>query len=112
MVGAPQAASDLAEKIDLVQEQNRGYLIADRKLAQQISRVGSASGRAGFIITNFIALAPVVIVAAKEISARRETLATTSDTPEETVDANNDKPVTKAPVSTYAGAPVPDLEDY
>jgi hypothetical protein len=109
MVGAPQAASDLAEKIEFVQEQNRGYLTADRKLAQQISKVGSASGRAGFMITNFMALAPVVLVAAKEISAKRETLTPTSDTPEETVDG---KPVTKAPVSTYNGAPVPDVEEY
>jgi len=114
MVGAPQAASDLAEKISFVQEQNRGYLTADRKLAQQISKVGSASGRAGFMITNFMALAPVVMVAAKELAARRETIQATADTsrPAQEAEQEQEPNVTKAPVSNYAGAPIPDLEEY
>ena len=71
MIGAPIAAGDLAEKIAYVQEQNRGYLNADRKLAATIAKVGSASGRAGFIVTNVMALAPVAIQAAKELQARK-----------------------------------------
>ena len=71
MIGAPIAAGELAEKISYVQEQNRGYLNADRKLAATIAKVGSASGRAGFIITNVMALAPVAIQAAKELQSRR-----------------------------------------
>jgi hypothetical protein len=71
MVGAPMAASELSEKIAYVQEQNRQFLIADRKLAATIARVGAASGRAGFIATNLMAIAPVAMLASKEIQARR-----------------------------------------
>lgn len=101
MVGAPQAAADLAEKIEFLQEQNKGFLTADRKLAQRIANVGSASGRAGFIVTNVIAIAPVVIVASKEIQTRRPVKVT--PVPRETepnVDPA-DPNVTKAPVSNY-----------
>jgi hypothetical protein len=104
MVGAPQAAADLAEKIDFIQEQNKGFLTADRKLAQRIANVGSASGRAGFVVTNFIALAPVVLTAAKEIQARRpvKVNATVSRETQPTTDPAVDKPdVTNAPVSNY-----------
>jgi len=104
MVGAPQAAADLAEKIDFIQEQNKGFLTADRKLAQRIANVGSASGRAGFVVTNFIALAPVVLTATKEIQARRpvKVNATVSRETQPTTDPAVDEPdVTNAPVSNY-----------
>lgn len=72
LVGAPLAASELSGKIEYVQEQNRQFLIADRKLAATIAKIGAASGRAGFIATNIMAIAPVAMLAGKEISARRE----------------------------------------
>jgi hypothetical protein len=109
MVGAPQAASDLAEKIEFIQEQNKGFLIADRKLAQRIANVGSASGRAGFVVTNFIALAPVVIVASKEIQTRRPVKVNPvpRETPPE-ADPAEDPNITTAPVSNYGGATLDD----
>jgi hypothetical protein len=103
MLGAPNAAGDLAEKIDLLQEQNKGFLTADRKLAQRIANVGSASGRAGFAITNLIALAPVVMTAAKEIQSRKPVKVTPTvrpDTKPET-DPADQPDVTTAPVSNY-----------
>jgi hypothetical protein len=103
MVGAPTAASDLAEKIEFLQEQNKGFLTADRKLAQRIANVGSASGRAGFLVTNLIALAPVVMTAAKEIQTRRPVKVTATvqpDTKPET-DPADQPDVTTAPVSNY-----------
>jgi len=103
MVGAPQAAADLAEKIDFIQEQNKGFLTADRKLAQRIANVGSASGRAGFVVTNFIAIAPVVLTAAKEIQARRPVKVTPTNVRESQPDRDpaEDPDVTTAPVSNY-----------
>lgn len=103
MVGAPVAAGDLAEKIDFLQDQNKGYLTADRKLAQRIAGIGSASGRAGFIVTNFIALAPVVLTAAKEIQTRRPTKTTQPNTESSPEETETDKDVTVAPVSNYTG---------
>jgi hypothetical protein len=105
MVGAPQAAADLAEKIDFIQEQNKGFLTADRKLAQRIANVGSASGRAGFVVTNFIALAPVVLTATKEIQARRPVKVTPNvsrETQPTTDPAVDEADITTAPVSNYA----------
>lgn len=101
MVGAPQAGADLAEKIEFLQEQNKGFLTADRKLAQRIAGIGSASGRAGFIVTNAIAIAPVIMVAAKEIQSRRPVKIT--PVPRETAPNVDpaDADVTQAPVSTY-----------
>jgi hypothetical protein len=104
MVGAPMAASDLAEKITFVQEQNRGYLTADRKLAQRIAGIGSASGRAGFVVTNFMALAPVVVLASREIQSRKPATKVTVQTPVDTSEApaaENVENVTTAPVSGY-----------
>lgn len=113
MVGAPLAASDLAEKIDFIQEQNKGFLTADRKLAQRIASVGSASGRAGFVVTNFIALAPVVLTAAKEIQTRRP-VKVTANVPRETPptrDPAEDEPdVSNAPVSNYGGVNLSETE--
>jgi hypothetical protein len=63
LVGATDAAGSLAEKIEYVQTQNRGFLIADKKLAAAIGKVGATSGRAGFVVTNFMVLAPVVLEA-------------------------------------------------
>lgn len=108
MVGAPQAAADLAEKIDFIQEQNKGFLTADRKLAQRIAGIGSASGRAGFIVTNIIAIAPVVIVASKEIQTRRPVKITPVQTDTAPTEDPGETDVTQAPVSTYA--PVMDIE--
>jgi hypothetical protein len=108
MVGAPQAAADLAEKIDFIQEQNKGFLTADRKLAQRIAGIGSASGRAGFIVTNVIAIAPVVIVATNEIKNRRPVKVTpVARETEPTVDPA-EPGVSQAPVSNYGA--VMDLE--
>lgn len=90
MVGAPQAATDLNDKISFIQEQNKTFLIADRKLAATIAKVGAASGRAGFIATNIMALAPVVMVATKEIQARRTNVSRetfTEPMPEETFES-------------------------
>ena len=102
MVGAPNAASDLAEKIAFVQEQNRGYLTADRKLAQRIAGIGSASGRAGFVVTNFMALAPVVVLASREIQARKPApKVQAAPVDNETVTADSNETVTTAPVSGY-----------
>lgn len=104
MVGAPMAASDLAEKITFVQEQNRGYLTADRKLAQRIAGIGSASGRAGFVVTNFMALAPVVVLASREIQSRKPATKVTAQPPVDTNEApaaENGETVTTAPVSAY-----------
>ena len=109
MFGAVNAASDLAGKIDALQDSNRGFLIADKKLAQQIAKAGSASGRAGFMITNLVAFAPVVITAVSELSAKRVAAKPVKPTPapakpntagaatptEETPPANT------APVSNY-----------
>ena len=102
MVGAPNAASDLAEKIAFVQEQTRGYLTADRKLAQRIAGIGSASGRAGFVVTNFMALAPVVVLASREIQARKPApKVQAAPVDNETVTADSNETVTTAPVSGY-----------
>lgn len=70
LAGATDAASNLAEKIEYVQTQNRGFLIADKKLAAAIGKVGQTSGRAGFIVTNFMVLAPVALEALPVIRAR------------------------------------------
>lgn len=107
MVGAPNAGSDLANKIDLLQEQNRGYLTADRRLAQQISKVGSASGRAGFVITNFMAFAPVVMTAVGEITERRAKMDKEMETETKT-ETETKETVTVAPVSTYQGSVIRD----
>lgn len=101
MVGAPQAGADLAEKIDFLQEQNKGFLTADRKLAQRIAGIGSASGRAGFIVTNVIAIAPVVMVATKEIQNRRPVKVTPVPRETEPTVDPADPNVTQAPVSNY-----------
>lgn len=106
MVGAPNAGSELANKIEMLQEQNRSYLTADRKLAQTISKVGSASGRAGFVITNFMAFAPVVMTAVGEISSRRAEMETEIET--ETKKTETKETVTTAPVSTYQGSVIRD----
>ena len=70
LAGATDAASSLSEKIEYVQNQNRAFLVADKKLAASISKVGAASGRAGFVVTNFMVLAPVMIEAIPAIRAR------------------------------------------
>jgi hypothetical protein len=102
MVGAPNAGSDLAEKIEFLQEQNKGFLTADRKLAQRIANVGSASGRAGFMITNLIALAPVVMTAAKEIQSRKPVKVSATVQPETKPETDKADPdITVAPVSNY-----------
>ena len=82
MVGAPQAATDLAGKLESVQLQNRGFLTADRKLAQQIARIGQGTGRAGFIAVNVMALAPVVMTASNEIMAKRRSVEAAEETAE------------------------------
>lgn len=106
MVGAPNAGAELANKVEFLQEQNRGYLTADRKLAQQISKVGSASGRAGFVITNLVGFAPVVMIALKEIQDKRATYVEETE-PQETEPEKNET-VTTAPVSTYSGSVIRD----
>lgn len=106
MVGAPNAGAELANKIDFLQEQNRGYLTADRKLAQSISKVGSASGRAGFVITNFMGFAPVVMLAVSEISEKRRQQETEMETEMEKTETK--ETVTTAPVSTYQGSVIRD----
>lgn len=70
LAGASDAAASLADKIEYVQNQNKAFLIADKKLAASISKVGATSGRAGFIITNFMVLAPVALEALPAIRAR------------------------------------------
>ena len=70
LAGASDAASSLAEKIEYVQTQNRGFLIADKKLAAAIGKVGQTSGRAGFIVTNFMVLAPVALEALPVIRSK------------------------------------------
>lgn len=70
-VGAPNSASDLVDKIATVQEQNRGFLTADLKLAQQIAKIGQSTGRGGFLIVNAMALVPVITGASNEIMAKR-----------------------------------------
>ena len=70
LVGAVEAAGSLADKVDYVQTQNRGFFMADRKLAQSIAKVGATSGRAGFVVTNFMVLAPVAIEAAPVIRSK------------------------------------------
>lgn len=70
-IGAPNSASDLVEKIPHVQEQNRGFLNADPKLAAQISKIGQSTGRGGFLVVNAMALVPVITGAASEVQARR-----------------------------------------
>jgi hypothetical protein len=72
LIGAPVAASQLAAQLETVQTQNRGYLQADPKLAATISKIGAASGRAGFVITNFMFIAPVAMTAGQELVARRK----------------------------------------
>ena len=112
MFGAVNAASDLAGKIDALQDSNRGFLIADKKLAQQIARAGSASGRAGFMITNLVAFAPVVMTAVSELSAKRIAAkpakpATSTPAPAQTNTAGaatataETNPANTAPVSNY-----------
>jgi hypothetical protein len=75
-VGAPNAASELVEKIAVVQEQNRGFLNADQKLAQQIAKIGQSTGRGGFLVVNAMALVPVITGAASEIQAKRRSRVT------------------------------------
>jgi len=71
MLGAPRAASELSDRIPAVQEQNRLFLIADPKLAQRISKIGSSTGRAGFLITNLGMLTAVAMTASTELALRR-----------------------------------------
>lgn len=104
MLGAPVTAGELAEKISYVQDQNRGYLNADRKLAATIAKVGSASGRAGFIVTNIMALAPVAISASKEIQSRRPTKPAPATVPEEEVVTTPGNPFVD-------GSTIPDIVD-
>ena len=101
MVGAPQAGADLAEKIDFLQEQNKGFLTADRKLAQRIAGIGSASGRAGFVVTNAIAIAPVIMLASKEIQTRRPVKITPVQRETEPMADPAEPDVSQAPVSNY-----------
>jgi hypothetical protein len=70
-VGAPNSASELVSKIATVQDQNRGFLNADPKLAAQISKIGQSTGRGGFLIVNAMALVPVITGASSEIMAKR-----------------------------------------
>lgn len=70
-IGAPNAASDLVEKIATVQDQNRGFLNADPKLAAQISKIGQSTGRGGFLIVNAMALVPVITSASSELMEKR-----------------------------------------
>jgi hypothetical protein len=109
MLGAPLAAGDLAEKIEFLQDQNKGFLTADRKLAQRIANIGSASGRAGFAVTNLIALAPVIMSATKEVQSRKPAKPkTTNDVPRETMPDKDpaDPDISKAPVSNYGAVTV------
>lgn len=108
MVGAPNAGAELASKVEFLQEQNRGYLTADRKLAQQISKVGSASGRAGFVITNLVGFAPVVMLALKEVQDRRATYKDEAETETDTTETETKETVTTAPVSSYSGSIIRD----
>lgn len=71
MLGAPNAASELSAKIPAVQDQNRAFLIADPKLAQRIAKIGSSTGRAGFLITNISLLTAVAVTASAELSLRK-----------------------------------------
>ena len=71
MIGAPMAATELAGKIETVQAQNKGFLLADRKLAQTIAKIGQGTGRAGFITVNAMALVPVITMASSEIMSKR-----------------------------------------
>jgi hypothetical protein len=110
MFGAVQAAGDLASKIDALQDSNRGFLIADKRLAQQIAKAGSASGRAGFMITNLVAFAPVVMTAVTELSAKRVASkpqpakpapAKPATTPQPSTPVAEPAPANTAPVSNY-----------
>lgn len=68
LVGARSAASELSTKIPAVQAQNRQFLQADLQLAARIAKIGSSTGRAGFLITNLSMLAGVAVTAAAELN--------------------------------------------
>ena len=72
MIGASVSAGELAAKLEYVQAQNKAFLLADKKLAQTIAKVGASTGRAGFIAVNVMALAPIVSGAAKELQLNRK----------------------------------------
>jgi len=71
LVGARRAASELSEKIPAVQIQNKQFLTADPQLAARIAKIGSSTGRAGFLLTNLTMLVGVGVTAATEIGAQR-----------------------------------------
>lgn len=70
MFGAHDASAALRDSIPGLSEQNAKYLATDKDLVKQINKVGKVGGRTGFVISQVSVLAPVAILASKEISDR------------------------------------------
>ena len=70
MFGLTDAASDLSASLPALKERNRRFLAADPKLAKAIAKFGEGGGRAAFIASNVMVLAPVGMTVGREIAAR------------------------------------------
>lgn len=71
MLGAPGAASTLAAERDSLRASNAEFLANDPQLVAMLNKGAAATGRAGFIVSNAMVLAPVVTLAVQEVTARR-----------------------------------------
>lgn len=70
---SPMAAMQWEEKIEPLQASNKGFFTASPKLAARIAKIGSTGGTLAFVMSNVIALVPVIQIAIPDITRTFET---------------------------------------
>lgn len=68
---SPRAASTWAEQLDTLQAQNRLTLAGDPALTKSILRAGEKTGKAAFLVSHVLAVAPVVMVIREDMPKRK-----------------------------------------
>ena len=76
----PRAATVWVEQCDRLQAQNRLTLAGDPNLTKSILRAGEKSGKAAFLISHVLAVAPVIGVIREDMPKRKKSTSVSSET--------------------------------